>query len=79
VNVTALMRSESQLALIGSLALFAIQLSGQVAATNFSRRLAPVPPCSTLVAAAQTNQIPLEQIDSPTPDGAGWWKEEVSA
>ena len=51
------------------LALLALRLSGQPA-TNANLCFAPIPPCPALLAAAQTNGIPLEGIAPPTPGGS---------
>ena len=49
-----------------SLGLFASRLSAEGAQTELTARLAVVQPCAALVNVARTNQIPLDQIESPT-------------
>ncbi len=53
--------------LISALALVTGSLCGVEPAPDFAARFVAVPPCAPLVATAKTNQIPLDQIDSPTP------------
>jgi len=49
-----------------SLALFASCLSTRGAETELTAKFAAVQPCPALVKAARTNQIPLDQIETPT-------------
>lgn len=49
--------------------LLATRLSGQPSATNSNARFPTIAPFPALVATAQTNQISLEGIDAPVPDG----------
>ena len=49
-----------------SLGLFASRLSAEGAQTELTARLAVVQPCAALANAARTNQISLDQIESPT-------------
>jgi len=55
-----------RLTLIPTLVLAAGSLRGAEPAPDFAARFVPVPPCSSLVAAARANEIPLDQIDPPT-------------
>lgn len=48
-----------------SAGLLATRLSGAEAEPDFASKLAPVPPCAALAAAARAKQIPLEGIEPP--------------
>src|SRR6266542_6881115 len=49
-----------------SLALLATRLSTQGAQIELAAKFVPVQPCPALANAARTNQIPLDQVESPT-------------
>src|SRR5688572_7105070 len=62
-----LIRSALGLTLIFALTLATGALGSAEPATDFAARLVAVPPCAPLIAAARTNQIPLDNIDRPGP------------
>ena len=64
------MRSLARTGLLLPIVLAAGQLSGAESSPEFASRLAPIPACEALTAAARTHQIPLQPLDPPTESAA---------